>query len=204
MANATLKVERSGLDGLGTTLMKWANEVRFLGSAPIRTMEVILPLELSPSGLAFLKLVEALRTRPYDDQTGLPITSWCRGATIGYGHLISRADWPRYRFGISQEQAEELLLADLAPFVDGVVAKVQVALQQHQVDALTLLAFNIGLNSFRNSSVLKMINGGRSTYPTLEAAWKAWNKSQGQVMQGLVNRRAAEWTIYSQGVYPSW
>ena len=36
------------------------------------------------------------------------------------------------------------------------------------------------------------------------AAWKAWNKSQGQVMQGLVNRRNAEWDVYSKNIYQRW
>ena len=41
-------------------------------------------------------------------------------------------------------------------------------------------------------------------YETLEAAWKAWNKSQGQIMEGLIKRRACEWDIYSRGLYAMW
>ena len=43
-----------------------------------------------------------------------------------------------------------------------------------------------------------------STYPSLEDAWKAWNKSQGKVMRGLENRRASEWRIYTEGIYERW
>ncbi|WP_425433722.1 glycoside hydrolase family protein [Nitrosomonas marina] len=56
------------------------------------------------------------------------------------------------------------------------------------------------------SSVLRMINNpsAKTRYPNLEMAWKAWRKSQGRVMQGLINRRNAEWRIYSEGVYEWW
>ena len=38
----------------------------------------------------------------------------------------------------------------------------------------------------------------------LSEAWLAWNKSQGEVMQGLINRRNAEIKMYNQGVYERW
>ncbi|WP_218144007.1 glycoside hydrolase family protein, partial [Nitrosomonas marina] len=59
---------------------------------------------------------------------------------------------------------------------------------------------------FLISSVLRMINNpsAKTRYPNLEMAWKAWRKSQGRVMQGLINRRNAEWRIYSEGVYERW
>lgn len=36
------------------------------------------------------------------------------------------------------------------------------------------------------------------------ARGKAWNKSQGKVNAGLTNRRAAEWRIYTSGIYARW
>ena len=74
---------------------------------------------------------------------------------------------------------------------------------QHQVDAAVSLAYNIGLDAFRNSSVLKLINDPKSktNYSDLESAWKAWKNSQGKVNQGLVNRRQDEWELYCNGDY---
>ncbi len=77
-------------------------------------------------------------------------------------------------------------------------------LNQTQFDALVMLCFNIGIDGFKNSSVVKIINGEQASYKTLEDAWKAWNKSQGNVMQGLNNRRNAEYKLYSQGIYEGW
>lgn len=165
---------------------------------------------MSDQGIELLMSIEAFRSEPYDDQNGDEISAWVKGATIGYGHLISLQEWNEfgdsYRKGITQEQAKTLFLEDLNPFVDGVNAKVSAPLSQHQFDALVILAFNIGLANFATSSVLKLVNNpaAQTKYSNLEAAWKSWNKSQGKVMQGLVNRRNAEWNIYSNNVYAHW
>ncbi len=75
-------------------------------------------------------------------------------------------------------------------------------LKQNEYDALVILAFNIGVASFSKSSLLKLLNGqAGSNYTTLELAWKAFNKDNGKVSNGLINRRASEWNIYSKNVY---
>lgn len=161
---------------------------------------------LSSNGITFLKNIESLRTTPYDDQTGEAIDSWVEGATIGYGHLIPKAEWAIYKGGITEAQADTLFKGDIAPFVNGVNQHITTPLNNHQFDALVILAFNIGIHAFSESSVVKIINDpeAKTTYPSLEEAWKAWKKSQGKVNQGLINRRKAEWTIYTQGVYQTW
>ncbi len=165
---------------------------------------------MSEAGMNLLMSIEAFRSKPYDDQNGADISNWVKGATIGYGHLISQDEWGRqggtFKNGITENQARELFEQDLAPFVDGVNEKVTADISQHQFDALVILAFNIGMGNFGSSSVLKLVNNpsAQTNYPTLEAAWKAWNKSQGKVMQGLINRRNAEWKIYAGNVYERW
>lgn len=159
---------------------------------------------LGPQGLSLLKEIEQLRLTPYDDQTGKAINKYVAGATIGYGHLISSIEWNTYKGGITEAQAESLLRQDLSPFESTVKTAITKKLNQHQFDACVILAFNIGASGFRNSSVAKMINGKKSNYSTLEKAWKAWNKSQGKVMQGLNNRRDSEWNIYNSGIYKMW
>ncbi|MBW6392591.1 type VI secretion system PAAR protein [Billgrantia antri] len=163
-------------------------------------------LTMSEAGKQWLMEVEKLRLMPYDDQTGREITDWVEGATIGYGHLISEAEWPLYRQGIDSDQAEQLFEGDLAPFVEAVNESVEVPLAQHQFDAAVMLAYNIGVRGFESSSAVKLINDPEAStpYPTLEEAWKAWNKSQRVVNRGLINRRAAEWGVYSRGVYETW
>ncbi len=163
-------------------------------------------MTLSPQGIDWLKQVEGQRLQPYDDQTGKPVDHWVTGATVGYGHLIGRAEWDSLGRGISLEQAEALLRKDLAPFEQAVNRGISAALVQCQFDALVILCYNIGVGNFARSSVLKLVNNPQAgtTFATLEAAWMAWTRSQGKVMKGLVNRRGAEWRMYSTGSYAHW
>lgn len=163
-------------------------------------------MQLSTQGTQLLQSIEKLALQPYDDQNGKTINTWVKGATIGYGHLIAQKDWSKYQNGIDQAGADQLFRQDLAPFEKAVNNKVTSSITQSEFDALVILTFNIGVGNFNSSSVLKLINDptAQTSYSSLEAAWKAWNKSQGHVMAGLNNRRQAEWNIYSQGVYKGW
>lgn len=163
-------------------------------------------LTLSDAGRQLLCGIETLRLKPYDDQTGNEIQEWCQGATIGYGHLIRIDEWERYRHGIDTDSAVALFQEDLAPFAGIVRRKIRVPLQQQQFDALVMLAYNIGRTNFADSSVVKMVNDPRAVtkFPTLEKAWKAWNKSQGRISNGLINRRRCELDVYQRGIYKRW
>ena len=163
-------------------------------------------LSLSNRAIALLQAIERLRLEPYDDQTGRAISQWVSGATIGYGHLITRLEWPRYQERISESEAERLFLSDARPFEQVVAQTIQARLRQHQFDALVIFAFNVGTPAFRSSLVARLINTppAAAEDAQLEIAWKAWNRSQGQVNRGLNNRRAAEWRIYKSAVYARW
>ena len=160
-------------------------------------------LVLSARGRSLLKRLEGVRLTPYDDQTGLAITQWVAGATIGVGHLIDQSEWSRFSSGITRQEAETLLAQDVAPYEGEIRKVVTRSLSQSEFDALVIFAFNIGRRAFSESSMVRLLNnpGASTGYPSLESAWKAWNKSQGKVMQGLNNRRAAEWKLFNQGVY---
>ncbi len=161
---------------------------------------------LSLKGLNLLKKIEQLRLTPYDDQNGQIISQWNKGATIGYGHLISQVDWDKYKNGIDTTEADLLFIKDIKPFQDAVKRNLKTGVSQNQFDALVIFAFNIGVSGFKESSALKLINDpkAKTSYPSLEKAWKAWNKSQGKTNKGLTNRRACEWTIFTEGVYRGW
>ncbi|EPY6315030.1 lysozyme [Campylobacter coli] len=147
---------------------------------------------LSNDGQNLLKNIEKLRLKPYNDQNGKEITSYVKGATIGYGHLIGQNEWDLYKNGITLQEADKLFKSDLLPFENAVKNSINSSLAQNEFDALVILCFNIGIDNFKNSSVAKIINGEKTGYKTLKEAWIAWNKSQNKVMQGLINRRNAE------------
>ncbi len=151
--------------------------------------------------------MERLRLKPYDDRTGKTITSWTKKATIGYGHLIAKAHWELYSKGITLAQANSLLSSDLQRF-EAAVNSLNADLTQQQYDAAVALSFNIGLGpkGFSGSSAAKLMQNPNAVtdYSNLESAWKAWNLEGGEESKGLVNRRNAEWGIYSSGTYSLW
>ncbi|HEV3018769.1 MAG TPA: lysozyme [Burkholderiaceae bacterium] len=161
---------------------------------------------LSDDGTHLLKTVESLHLQPYDDQTGRVTDTWVPGATIGYGHLITQNQWETYENGFEQDDADALLAHDLAPSVTAVQNTITAAVTQNEFDAMVILTFNIGVTAFATSSVAKLVNNpnAASPYPGLEAAWKAWDRSQGRVMPGLDRRRQCEWDIYARGIYRGW
>jgi len=158
-------------------------------------------MNITDKGLNLLCVLEGFREHPYDDQTGRPIANWVRGATVGYGHLIPYQQWDKYRKGISKEDAQELLRKDLKLFEDNLNRMVKPEdLLPHQIDALLIFMFNIGIAGFNRSSVLRIVNGEKLNR-TLAASWMLWNKSQGKVMRGLERRRKIEIKLYETGVY---
>jgi GH24 family phage-related lysozyme (muramidase) len=153
-------------------------------------------MKLSQKGIDFLIELEDLRLQPYNDQTGRTIKRYCEGATIGIGHLIKKVYWNDYKDGITEKKAIELLQSDLKEFEYCVNNNLLKKANQDQFDAMVIFAFNIGSGAFLKSSMLKIFNTG---YYTLESAWKAYNKSQGKVMNGLINRRNKEWELFKSG-----
>ena len=167
-------------------------------------------MKLSDNGIRTLKLCEGSVMRCgrhviYDDKNGLPVAPNAplpAGATIGYGHLIKLGE--DFRHGITEDVATELLRADLRVAEHAVNNGINVALRQNQFDALVMLCFNIGARNFANSTVAKYINNPNfksAQYPTLAAAWRAWNRTGGAVSTGLVRRRDKELNIYMNGIY---
>ena len=111
--------------------------------------------------------------------------------TIGYGHTEAvKPNQP----DITEEDAEDLLYDDLEKFSVGVSRLVKVTLNQSQFDALTSLAFNIGIGAFRCSTLLRLLNA--NDFAGAAEEFPKWNRGAGKVLPGLVNRRAAERELF--------
>lgn len=111
--------------------------------------------------------------------------------TIGYGHT-----GPDVYPGmvISSEEAVALLDTDLNKFRQAVVRLVDVSLTENQFAALVSLTYNIGIGAFQKSTLLRKLNTG--DYEGAANEFKRWNKGGGQVLRGLVRRRAAEEALF--------
>lgn len=141
-------------------------------------------MKISEKGIEFIIREEGEVLTSYRCQAGV----W----TIGVGHT-GKDVTPGMR--ISKEKSRELLKDDLKRFEDAVDKSIKYPIEQHQFDALVSLAFNIGVNAFANSTVVKRINAG-ADMKDVEEAWKMWRMGGGKVLLVLVARRGREINLY--------
>ena len=153
-------------------------------------------LVLSDAGLRLIADFEGFRPNLYNDAAG--------HCTIGYGHLVHRGvcngsepDEFRRPAGITQGRAFEMLRADAAQAARAVNRLVRVPLDQNQFDALVSFTFNVGEGALRDSTLLKELNAGR--YDAVPREMNRWTRAGGQVLAGLVRRRAAEGAMFARG-----
>jgi lysozyme len=104
---------------------------------------------------------------------------------------------------ITQAQADAFLWEDAAhtlTVLNALVAGVVTA--SYRFDAMTSLAYNIGSNGFRSSTVIRQHRAGN--YPAAADAFLLWDKDHvdGQlvVSPGLLRRRQLERGFYLSGI----
>ena len=144
-------------------------------------------MHVSPSGVDLICNFEGLRLKAYDDGVGV----W----TIGFG-TTKYPNGIRVKKGdtCTLDQAKAYMQNDLKSFEQTVNNTVKVPLNQNQFDALVSLAYNIGSTAFKNSTLVRQLNEGN--YKTAANQFKVWVNAGGKRMQGLVNRRVAERTLF--------
>lgn len=98
---------------------------------------------------------------------------------------------------LSATQEKALLRQTVEPYAAKVRDLIKVPVSQNQFDAMTSLAYNIGTgkDGFAGSTALARLNSGDAKGAAEAMTW--WNKSEGQVSQGLVNRRADEVELFN-------
>ena len=113
---------------------------------------------------------------------------------IGYGHTLTAREGAE----VSKDDAEALLIYDLIAVAHGINEWTYAPLTQNQFDALASFVFNIGLENFRRSSVLKRLNEGALIQAA--CAMELWRRAEfgGEkiVIDALVRRRAAEKALF--------
>ncbi|AAQ58403.1 lysozyme [Chromobacterium violaceum] len=140
-------------------------------------------MKTNAAGISLIKQFEGVRLAAYQDMVGV----W----TIGYGHT-----GPDVKAGmtITQQQADQLLAADLEKFETGVRKAVIVPLNANQFSALVSFSYNLGLGNLRSSTLLRLLNKG--DYDGAAAQFPRWNRAGGQAVPGLTRRRKAEQALF--------
>ena len=144
-------------------------------------------MSVSNKGVDLICEFEGKRLVAYDDGVGI----W----TIGFG-TIKYPNGVRVKKGdtCTLDQAKEYMRHDLIEFEHTVNSSVKVPLNQNQFDALVSLAYNIGSNAFKSSTLVKKLNAG--DYQGAADQFNAWVNAGGKRMQGLVNRRDREKLLF--------
>lgn len=144
-------------------------------------------MNLNRAGIDLIKSFEGCRLHAYK-----PVAAE-KYYTIGYGHY--GADVAR-DMTITHERAEEMLVADLREYCDGVRRLVQgIALNDNEFSAMVSFAYNCGIGGLSKSTGLKLLRAGDKTGAC--NSWMNWNKgADGRLLFGLVRRRAAEKALF--------
>lgn len=145
--------------------------------------------KIGARGLALMHEFEGCRLEAYPDPGSRDGNPW----TIGWG-----STGPDIKRGTvwTQEQADARFEQDIntkyAPAVDKLLGDVPTT--QNQFDAMVCLTYNIGINAFSRSTVLRLHKAG--DFQGAARAFLMWNKNDGKVMRGLTRRRLAESDLY--------
>lgn len=144
----------------------------------IKNFEGIIRDKLNPS-----KIIA------YQDSIGI----W----TIGYGSTKNPYTGEKVRQGdvITEATALDWLQQDIKQRVTAIKKLIKVPVRQNELDALTSLAYNIGLGAFQRSTLLRLLN---SNAPKIQVAdqFLRWNKAGGKEVRGLTIRRQLERKLF--------
>lgn len=138
-------------------------------------------LALSAAALVGIATHEGYVGRAYQDIVGV----W----TIGFGTTEN----VRPGQAIDPVRALQRKIDDVKKFEGALKECVKVPLHQHEYDAYISLAYNIGSTAFCRSTLVRKLNA--SDYAGACQEILRWNQAGGRVVQGLTNRRQAEYRL---------
>jgi lysozyme len=143
--------------------------------------------KVSKSGMDFIAREEGVVLKPYKCSAGVP--------TIGIGSTyyedgtkVKMTDGP-----ITRERAYALFENVLKHYEMCVYTCTRDDINQNQFDSLVSLAFNIGTNAFKKSTLVKRVNKNPKA-ADIEAAFLMWKNAGGKPI--LLNRRKREYALY--------
>ena len=139
---------------------------------------------VSDRGLELIKTFEGCSLTAFWDVNGY---------AIGYGHHGNVEAWDT----ITQEQADEILKEDLAGSYEPSVNKYDndYNFNQNEFDALVSFCYNCGAGNLR-----ELLKNGQATREQISADLPKYNKAGGEVLNGLVNRRNAELSLFNEPI----
>ena len=144
----------------------------------------------APEAISLIKEFEGFESQAYIDTDGTPV--------IGYG--LSKIGGEPVQIGdrISPQQADTALNAHLQEIYEELDRVVRVDLSDRQLSALASIAFNVGINSIKQSTLVQKVNA--KDYAGAANEFLRWDKAnlRGRLVQlpGLTRRRHAERQLF--------
>jgi lysozyme len=145
-------------------------------------------MRCNDAGIAIIKRYEGCSLSVYLD----PINICTIGFGSTYGLVGNRLD-SSHR-DITEDEAEYLLKRELRSTENAVARMVKTPLTANQFSAVCCLVYNIGSGRFR-SSTMKMKLNRKDFQGAANEFWK-WRRAGGQILRGLVRRRAEETRLF--------
>lgn len=143
-------------------------------------------MKISQAGERAIEHREGVVLKVYADSAGY--------LTAGMGHKLAANTTLKLGDAITQAQCDQWSLIDLQTAEDAVNRLVTVPLNQNQFDALCSFVFNVGVEDFETSMLLKLLNAGN--YKGAQAEFARWHYKHVNGVkepdQGLLNRRMEE------------
>ena len=141
--------------------------------------------------ISLIKQFEGFKPKPYLCPANV--------ATIGYGTTIypNNVKVQLTDNAITEQQATKYLMNHVNKFTNKINQFIKVELKQCQYDALCDFVYNVGLNAFANSTLLKIINNNPNDFTNIQINFMKWIYANGKIITGLQNRRKAEYNLYT-------
>lgn len=140
---------------------------------------------LDKYGINFLATEEGLRLKPYLDVVGIPTIGIGMTYYPDTGKRVTMQDKP-----LTKEQVISMFAKIVKPYETAVWSVTRDDINQNQFNALTSLCYNIGVNGFKNSTVVKRVNKNPAD-PQIADAFLMWIKPA-----VLKSRRKREIALY--------
>lgn len=140
--------------------------------------------KVGSAGFILIKTAEGYSPFIYKDSVGIP--------TIGFGHVVRPGE--KIKTPLMGPDALSLLEADIRERTQKLNLLIKVPLTSNQFDALASFAYNVGLGTFQQSSVLRRVNAEK--HDQVPDRIILYDKAGGKVLKGLYIRRRAEAELY--------
>ena len=146
-------------------------------------------MSTSSKAFSLISKFEGLSLKPYLDTNGK--------YSIGYG---TQKNWDEKRpvlptDRINEDTAQRWLKYEIADRMPKVKSMIKVPVSQNALDSLTSFAYNIGLNAFASSTLLRKLNAGVDK-KIVANEFDRWTKANGKTLPALVQRRTLEKALF--------